>query len=489
MLLRFKVWIVFSIVLLATAAPTHAAPQPQPSQAALTNRVYLPIASADLSRRNPLRIVSDRRYLTSYGSLFVVGEITNDGTTPVYGVELEATFFDAAGQVIDTVNDYARLEQTKPGQRNPFRLTLFNQSGRVARHEVRVVNWRTTSPYNPQPLTTLSQGTRNNDGLEIFGEVRNTSQQTLTSTLVVATLYDAKGNVVDVVPDVPLDANAGYRRSSDYTVRYEMAPGSTSIYNMRSLESLTTYATYTVQAEGFVAAAPAPAFSLRVSSAPPISNGTNRISVGEVINESTTTAYDIELEARFYDSNNQLVAVARSFSLLGLTGPAQRTPFEIVLPNAPIGVTRTEISAYGFGTGMRAYQPITVVSRSDAPAADGTAQVTGRVRNPNTSTLSQTYVAVTYYNSNGKVVDVAFGYANVNNQGTPQPLAAGAETDYLAFNERSITYATYSVQGEGYTEGNALQQRVDIQRKRAFTYGSRVLPQRALGPVSHLKKH
>jgi hypothetical protein len=485
MLPRFMAWFTLCVTLIASTTPAHATtPHVPSSQTALTKRVYVPIASADLSRPDTVRVRSDRRYATEYGTLFVVGEVVNEGTTPVYGVELEATFFDAAGQVIDTVNGYARLEQTDPGQRNPFRLAFLNDPARVARHEVRVVNWETTSPFNPQPLAVVSQQTRNNDGLEIFGEVRNATATALENTLVVATLYDAKGNVVDVLPDMPYDYNA--ERTFDYTVRYEMASGSTSVYNLPSIQS-TTYATYTVQAEGFVASAPSPAFTLRAAHRS-IIDGTNYTVVGEVINEGTTTAYDVELEARFFNSANQLVAVARGFSYLGQTGAGKRSPFEILLTNAPAGITRYDVAAYAYQTGVLDYRPATVVSYNPTQAPGVTREVVGRVRNTQPVALADAYATVTFYDSSGKVVDVAFGYVdNLDADGNPQPIAPNTEVTYTASNGRSVTYNRYVVQAEGYVDPFApLVQGTDARSERASEERSQPFFQRALRPGRHL---
>jgi len=473
------VWFILLITLIASAMPARAtAPHHTPAQTALTKRVYVPIASANLSRPDTVRVRSERRYTTEYGTLFVVGEVINEGTTPVYGVELEATFFDAAGQVIDTANGYARLEQTNPGQRNPFRLGLLNDPARVARHEVRVVNWETTSPYNPQPLTVVSQQTRNNDGLEIFGEVRNATAKTLESTVVVATMYDTKGNVVDVLPDLPYDYSAGYRRTFDYTVRYEMAPGSTSVYNLTPQQLSAPYATYMVQGEGFVAATPSPTFSLRIPSSRSITDGAHRTIVGEVINDGTTTAYDIEVEARLYNGANQLVAVARGFSYLGRTGPAQRAPFEIWIGNAPAGIARYDVTAYAYQTGVLDYRSASVVSNNARTTPDGATEVVGRVRNNQPVALADAYAAVTFYDSGGKVVDVAFGYVdNLDADGNPQPVAPNTEVSYTAANGRTVTYNRYTVQAEGYSDSFA-----------PLLHATHARGERTNRPVSHLKE-
>lgn len=461
MLPRLMVWFASFVTLLGLVTPSvHATSQlSAAAQSPYTDQVYVPMALSKAPPHLAVRVLSQRRFVNEVDQLLVVGEVINDGPAPVYGVELEATFFDAAGQVIGTANDYALLEQTLPGQRNPFVLFFADDPSLVARHEVHVVGADSTSPFNPRPLSVVSQQTRPNDGVEIFGEIRNATSDALEDTRVVATLRDAAGNVLDVILGFP--------------GRYEMAAGSTSIYTVLSS---TPFGSYTVQGEGYVATSSSPAFSLPVASSRMIREEfegmvVNTV-VGEVLNNSAATAYDIELETRFFNAANQLVAVAPGATYLGRSGTGQRNPFELWLANPPANITRHEVVAQAYPKGYLDYRPVGVVSRSVAKTADGT-EVSGRLKNTQAVALTDTYAAVTFYDNKGNVVNVAFGY---DPNSTGQPIAPNAEVPYVVWTDRTVTYSTYTVQGEGYSDTLVQQQgtqtraqRVEPQRTQRFT--------------------
>jgi hypothetical protein len=439
MFTRFMVW--FTLVITSIAAvgsPTRAAaPHHTRAQVTFTDRIYVPMVLANAGAGPTVRLLSYRSIRDEAGNLQVIGEVVNDIATPVYSIALEATFFDAAGGVVAVNRGYTLLNQTRTDQRNPFIITSVDTTTAV-RADVRVVEWQTSSVRAIQPLSVVSQYPRNADGLELFGEVRNASVQTVESPSVVATLRDSAGNVVDVLP-----GRAGKR---------ELAPNSTSVYRLSSQP--TTYATATVQAEAYVAETPSPVFNLRIPPRRNIAQEGDLVIVGEVINQSAATAYNIELEARFFNSANQLVAVTSGNAFLGRTITNQRNPFALFLANAPTSIVpaRTQLTATAYSTGVEDYRPVTVVSRNDAQTPYGI-DVTGRLRNEQTVPLTTAYAVTTFYDAAGNVVDVTPGYAEQNDaNGERQPIAPGGEVTYIAGSGRKITYSTFTVQAEGYPD-------------------------------------
>ena len=446
MFARFMIWfglIITSIA--AVGAPTRAAaPHHTRAQAPFTDRIYVPMVLANAGAGPTVRLLSHRDIRDEEGNFQIVGEVVNDIARPVYLITLEATFYDAAGGVVAANRGFTLLNQTRTDQRNPFIITSGG-TATAARYDVRVVEWQTSSARTIQPLTVVSQYPRN-DGLELFGEVRNTGTQTVQSPSVVATLRDAAGNVVDVIPGRDLTPGRIGKR--------ELAPNSTSVYQLSSQS--TTYATATVQAEAYVAETPSPAFNLRIPSRRDIvqeaEGQRDLVIVGEVINQSVATAYDIGLEARFFNSANQLVAVTSGNAYLGRTTTNQRNPFTLFLANAPATIVpaRTQLIATAYSTGVEDYRPVTVVSDDDAQTPYGT-DVTGQLRNDQTVPLISAYPVATFYDAAGNVVDVTYGYADQNDAlGERQPIQPSSEVPYIASSARKITYEDYTVQAEGY---------------------------------------
>ncbi len=361
----------------------------------------------------------------------MVGEIVNRWTDAVYFVHISARYYYDDDQLVATADGYAMLTRTDPGQRNPFRVILSNAPSTVARYEL-TLTWSTSGILDYQAATVLSRHTRENDGVEVFGEVRNDRAREMCSVEVAVTFYDDAGNVVDT--------------DSAYASATTLAPGATSIYQINPLTHDLAFAGYEVQAQGYlvpVSEPPPPVASVHVRSERSYVQGLRRYVVGEVLNDSTIPAYDLEVMARFYDASDQLVAVQDAYSELSATRPDQRNPFNLVLWNAPATIAHYQLSLSWRTSTILDYQPITVLSKQIRDNYG--VEVFGEVRNDQASEMRSVKVAVTFYDSGGEVVDIDSGYGSVTT------LAPGATTAYRVstFNS-SLVFASYEVQAEGY---------------------------------------
>jgi hypothetical protein len=164
----------------------------------------------------------------------VVGEIVNGTAGPVYRVRITATFFNNNDQVVATQEGSAYLAQTSPDQRNPFKLQVDNAPDDITRYELSL-RWDDVSVVSYQDLTVMSQELRQSEGPVIAGELRNDFEENLGSVVVVITLYDAAGNVVDAYQSTP---NAT-----------QLAPNEVSPYSV-PVSSDPPFTTFTVQAQG-----------------------------------------------------------------------------------------------------------------------------------------------------------------------------------------------------------------------------------------------
>lgn len=423
-----------------TSTPTIT-PTPSPSATPSTTPTFSPTSSpsrtpsatstASPTPSGTLRIRSERSYMQGR-DWYIVGEVANETKATVYFVQIIARFYDTTSQLITTTDTFAFLSATLPGQRNPFKLILFDASPTITRYEL-ILRWSTGSLREYHPITVLSQQTRDNAGVEVFGEVRNDQPHEMRSIKVAIIFYDAMGNVIETAAGFPSLTTLG--------------SGVTSPYQISTLQDNLTFASYTVQSEGYSVSdttpTPTPPTSVRVRSERSYGENTTRYVIGEVINESFIPVYAVKITAQFYDAANQLVATEDTYTSLSVTRPGERNPFKLVLSNAPSSVSRYELVLSWNTTGFLDYQPITVLSQQTRDNFG--VEVFGEIRNDQDREMRSIRVVATFYDSAGNVLETSAGFPSITT------LAPGATSPYKISTFKSdLTFASYIVQAEGY---------------------------------------
>jgi hypothetical protein len=74
------------------------------------------------------RLLSYNSYVSSTGSMHIVGEVTNESYQPIRSVEIIATFYDAYNNVIGTDSTFTKPSTLQPGQRAPFDMIIIEGS-------------------------------------------------------------------------------------------------------------------------------------------------------------------------------------------------------------------------------------------------------------------------------------------------------------------------------------------------------------------------
>lgn len=165
--------------------------------------------------------------------------------------------------------------------------------------------------------------------------------------------------------------------------------------------------------------------------------------VGELLNTGDYFAYDARVTARFYDTNNKLIAVEHGSGLLSRIDPGLRIPFRILLSNAPATIDHYELSVDFASSTLLDYRRIAIASRE---VRDNYGiEVFGEVRNEQPLKINNIKVAVTFYDNSGKVVYVDEQYQGFG-------LAPGGVRAYKVSTLRAVAFASYLVQSEGYRE-------------------------------------
>ncbi len=144
-----------------TPAPTKS-PTPTPTQGPPPPPTPLPKSV----------FVNNQHTFTKGSSLFVVGDVVNGSSQPVYAVKVIATFYDSAGKLVGAQQGQTFLPQTVPTQANPFKIELANAPSDVSRSDF-ALTWDEISVATYDRASVISQNTRNENGVEVYGELRN----------------------------------------------------------------------------------------------------------------------------------------------------------------------------------------------------------------------------------------------------------------------------------------------------------------------------
>lgn len=158
----------------------------------------------------------------------------NGGSFPVFNVKVIGSFYDAGGNLVgaqESVTDLARIGVELS---SPFKLSIPS-SGNISRYELTLV-WDDVSIISYEDLSILSQETRTDGQLEVFGELRNDGSVTASNIVVVVTFYDETGAVVDVYQGA--------------VSKPDVAPDETATYTIPIPNAELEYARFTVQAQG-----------------------------------------------------------------------------------------------------------------------------------------------------------------------------------------------------------------------------------------------
>ena len=158
--------------------------------------------------------LSNHRGYVADGAYYVVGEVMNGESFPVFNTKVIASFYDANNNLVGAQESVALLARIDTELSSPFKLSIPD-SGNIDHYELTLV-WDEISIIDSQELTILSQEARTDGQLEIVGELRNDGSVTVSNVVVVVTFYDETGAVIDVYqgtvskPDIARDETAGY---------------------------------------------------------------------------------------------------------------------------------------------------------------------------------------------------------------------------------------------------------------------------------------
>lgn len=177
--------------------------------------------------------VLSQRAHDAAGVLRLVGELRSDLASNAGLVQVVGTFYDANGRVWRASQTYTLLNVLRPGQRSPFVLTA-NGAGQIARSTLLVRAFANVAAPRGDLAVLNSSAAVQGDALVITGQVRNTGTTPASNVQVVASLYDAGGQIVE----------AGASTS------ISLAAGATAPFQITIPANWQGYASYDLQVQG-----------------------------------------------------------------------------------------------------------------------------------------------------------------------------------------------------------------------------------------------
>lgn len=151
----------------------------------------------------PLTLEVTYTYFDDYGSVHLVGIVSNEGTETV-NTSVVAGLYAEDGTCLDASYTYMPYA-VKPGESVPFDVTYFSsvnyndeQAALVDTYTIQVDYWATYPSYYTQTLLESSNASLSKSGANwtVTGNFTNTSDKNVLDAIVVAMVFDASDNLV-----------------------------------------------------------------------------------------------------------------------------------------------------------------------------------------------------------------------------------------------------------------------------------------------------
>ena len=164
-------------------------------------------------------ITKIQAYQTPVGSLWLLGEVTNEGETAVENIQVEIGLQAADGRLLSSVMAWVATSVIPPGGRGPFGV-LINEPpadfvpGDLAQPIVAVIGGQAVVELGTRSLdvTVVNVAlTMSDDTVSLTGSVVNRGETAVYQIQLTATFYDVQGNVTGFQQQVfaeELDAGA-----------------------------------------------------------------------------------------------------------------------------------------------------------------------------------------------------------------------------------------------------------------------------------------
>lgn len=206
-------WLHLPLYELTGALTTHRAQSTTPTPPATPSV----LSSLPQPAEVILGLMGTNDYLDDLGNLHLVGEVHNDMHHNVGQIRVGVTFYDDAGQALESTTGGALLDLLAPGQRSPF-VIVWEDPGDWKRYSIHATA-RPTTEGPKAGLTVVHSYARLDDKgfYHVVGTVRNDGMTAAYYVEAVISLYDSLGKI----------SNAGFAHAKPSRI----APGTAASFD------------------------------------------------------------------------------------------------------------------------------------------------------------------------------------------------------------------------------------------------------------------
>ena len=175
-------------------------------------------------------------YQTPVGSLWLLGEVTNEGETAVENIQVEIGLLAADGRLLGSVPVWVATAIVPPGGRGPFGVLLNEPPSDFAQPTVAIIGGQAVVELGNRTLDVAVQGdtlATDDNSVSVAGTIVNAGETAVTQIQLTATFYDAQGNVTGFQQQVLVEA-LGVGEERPFQLQSAPPGGTTVTYTLHA---------------------------------------------------------------------------------------------------------------------------------------------------------------------------------------------------------------------------------------------------------------
>ena len=138
-------------------------------------------------------------FTSSLDTLWIVGEVQNNDTEPVYLVNITANFFNQMNQLVDVDHSFLALDDLSVGDKSCFRILVSSPASDWSSFEFDAITSLDSNGVLTNMTVSGDSGIYDpmNDEYKVIGFIQNNNSVQVRFVKAVITLYDSNGTVWD----------------------------------------------------------------------------------------------------------------------------------------------------------------------------------------------------------------------------------------------------------------------------------------------------
>ncbi len=164
---------------------------------------------------------NETAYYTSYGTLYIIGEIRNNSSKHLRFVKIGGSIYNSSGQLLDANDTYSDLYTLAPGEKTCYKLRFTNTEG-ATHYWIEPPTYFMTGAPLPKikPYNHSGIYDSNYETYKIVGLVRNDSGKSVSNVRPVGTLYNSSGKVIDCYSSSANSSDLSAGQSSAFDIYF-----------------------------------------------------------------------------------------------------------------------------------------------------------------------------------------------------------------------------------------------------------------------------